>query len=190
MPHDAYEGLLTAMEELQVAQEQLLQQNEELVATRCAVEAERQRYQDLFEFAPDGYLVTDPEGTIREANYAAASLLNTTQDFLVGIPLVVFVAQGDRKAFVTQLTRLAELEHAQDWEVRLQPRDGRLLPAAVTAAAVRDSEGKPVGLRWLLHDITERVQALVTDLLPAIRRAAEYGHSRENPVDTGDLESR
>ena len=73
MPHDAYEELLTAMEELQVAEEQLLQQNEELVATRYAVEAERQRYQDLFEFAPDGYLVTDPEGTIHEANHAAAS---------------------------------------------------------------------------------------------------------------------
>ncbi len=159
MPHDAYEELLTAMEELQVAQEQLLQQNEELAATRYAVEAERQRYQDLFEFAPDGYLVTDPEGTIHEANHAAASLLNTAQDFLVGIPLVALVAQSDRQAFVTQLTRLPKLQHVQDWKVRLQPRDGTPFPAAVTAAAVRDSEGKLVGLRWLMHDITERVQA-------------------------------
>jgi PAS domain S-box-containing protein len=159
MAQDAYEELLTVVEELQVAEEQLLQQNEELVAARYAVEAERQRYQDLFDFAPDGYLATDPEGTIHEANHAAASLLNTAQDFLVGIPLVAYVAQGDRQAFVSQLTRLAELEHVQDWMVRLQPRDRTPFPAAVTAAAVRDLEGNLVGLRWLMHDITERVQA-------------------------------
>jgi PAS domain S-box-containing protein len=156
---DAYEELLAAMEELQVAEEQLLRQNEELVAARYAVEAERQRYQDLFEFAPDGYLVTDPEGTIEEANHAAASLLNTAQDFLVGIPLVTFVAQDDRQAFVTQLTRLADLEHMHDWKVRVQPRDGTPFPAAVTVATVRDPEGNLVGLRWLMRDITKRVQA-------------------------------
>jgi PAS domain S-box-containing protein len=159
MPQDTYKELLTVMEELQVAEEQLLRQNEELVAARYAVEAERQRYQDLFDFAPDGYLVTDPEGTIYEANHTAASLLNTARDFLVGIPLVAFVAQSDQPAFVTQLTRLAELEHVQDLKVRLQPRDKTPFPAAVTAAAVRDLEGKLVGLRWLMHDITERVQS-------------------------------
>src|SRR5687767_2891528 len=64
--------LLTALEELQVTEEELRQQNEELAAAREAVERERQRYLELFEFAPDGYLVTDPDGTIREANRAAA----------------------------------------------------------------------------------------------------------------------
>ena len=43
-----------------------------LEASRQTVEVQRQRYQDLFEFAPDAYLVTDIEGTIWEANRAAA----------------------------------------------------------------------------------------------------------------------
>jgi len=38
--------------------EDLRVQNEELAAARQAVETERQRYQELFDFAPDGYLVT------------------------------------------------------------------------------------------------------------------------------------
>jgi PAS domain S-box-containing protein len=155
---DALEELLTAMEEMQVAEEQLRQQNEALVATRHVVDAERQRYQDLFEFAPDGYLVTDPGGTIQEANHAAVSLLNITQDFLLGIPLVALVAESDRQAFVSQLTRLAERERVQDWKLHVQPRDGTPFPAAVTAATVRDREGKLVGLRWLMRDISERVQ--------------------------------
>src|SRR5947208_3346335 len=69
----AVQELQHALEELQVAQEELLQQNEELALSRQAVEAECQRYQELFDFAPDGYLVTDAEGTIQEANHAAAA---------------------------------------------------------------------------------------------------------------------
>ncbi len=76
----------TALEELHVASEELRQQNEELLAAREALEVERQRYRDLFEFAPDGYLVTDADGTIQEANQAAALLLGVRQDFLEGKP--------------------------------------------------------------------------------------------------------
>jgi hypothetical protein len=37
--------------------------------------------------------VTDPEGTIREANCAAATLLGVRQEFLVGNPLLLFVSK-------------------------------------------------------------------------------------------------
>jgi PAS domain-containing protein len=77
------EELSVASEELNVAQEELIQQheelvqqNQELVAVREAVEAERQRYQELFELAPDGYLVTDVNGNIQQANRAAAKMFN------------------------------------------------------------------------------------------------------------------
>ena len=43
----------TAVEELGVAEEELRQQNEELLAASGALEAERQRYHELFNFAPD-----------------------------------------------------------------------------------------------------------------------------------------
>src|ERR671933_2398380 len=63
---EASQELHCAWEELHVAQAELLQQNQELVTAREAVEAERRRYQELFELAPDGYLVTDVHGTIQE----------------------------------------------------------------------------------------------------------------------------
>ncbi len=71
------EGVLrNTLEELHVADEELRQQNEELMAVRQALETERQHYLNLFDFAPDGYLKTDFEGMIQEANYAAAVLFN------------------------------------------------------------------------------------------------------------------
>src|SRR5262245_2768552 len=86
-----------ALEELSVAYEELLQQHDELLTTQRARDAERWRYQELFESAPDGYLVTDAHGIIREANHAAATLLHVPQSFLLDKPLSIFVAQADRK---------------------------------------------------------------------------------------------
>ena len=59
-------------EELQVAMEHLQQENEELAAARQALETERQRYQELFDLAPDAYMIINTSGVIEEANFAAS----------------------------------------------------------------------------------------------------------------------
>ena len=74
--------LQTSLVELHVANEALHQHNTALTAACRAAEAAHQRYQDLFDSAPDAYLVTDTEGIIQEANRAAAALLATPQPVL------------------------------------------------------------------------------------------------------------
>jgi PAS domain S-box-containing protein len=152
------EDLLTALEELHVAEEEQRQQNEALAAARLTAEAERQRYQELFDFAPDGYLVTDPVGMIWEANQAAATLLGLPQPQLLDKPLVDFIAEEERQDFCTFLPRLLQLEGRQDWEIRLRKRTGATFPGALTVATIRMSQDV-VGLRWLLRDIARRKQA-------------------------------
>jgi PAS domain-containing protein len=97
--------LSTALEELHVAAEELRQQNEELLATHQALEAEQQRYHDLFEFAPDGYLVTDADGTIQGGEPGRGALLGVRQDFLVGSPWSCS-SPATRRAFGAYLARL------------------------------------------------------------------------------------
>lgn len=157
----AFEEMLTMLEELQVGQEELRQQNEELIAARQEAEEERYRYQELFDFAPDGYLVTDTAGTIREANHAAALLLNISKKHLVGKPLQLYIAKKEHKAFYLQLRRLhdGDLENARDWQIDIQPRENKPFPASLEVTAVCNSAGKVEGLRWLLRDITERKRA-------------------------------
>jgi len=157
---EVFEELQTTLEELQVAQEELQQQNEELAHAREAAEAERQRYQELFDFAPDGYLVTDTEGTIREANRAAATLLNVSPKFLQGKPLTPFFAKEERSTFYRQLDQLQKnLQKVQDWQTIMRPRGGAPFPAALDIAVLRNPRGEMVGLLWLLRDITARKQA-------------------------------
>ena len=113
------EDLHTALEELHVAEEEQYQQNEALVAARLSAEVERQRYQELFDFAPDGYLVTDSNGIIQEANRAAAALLGVPQPQLLDKALTDFIAEEERPTFSAFLPRLLQLECMQDWEIRL-----------------------------------------------------------------------
>ena len=100
----AIEELEEALAELQVAEEELRQQNEELIAGRTDLESERYRYRDLFDSAPDAYLVTDAAGIDREANRAAAELLGVDTNFLVGKPLVIFI--DDQQTLMTAYFRL------------------------------------------------------------------------------------
>ncbi len=157
---EAFKELHSALEELEVADQKLRQQNlEELCLAQAAVEAERQRYQDLFEFAPDGYLMTDAQGMIQEANRAAAGLLKVKQEFLVGLPLVVFIPDSEHQTFRTSLNELQQMDWIGPLDVSLQPHKGVPFDAALTVTTIRNGEGKLLALRWLLRDITDRKRA-------------------------------
>jgi PAS domain S-box-containing protein len=146
----------SASEIVHVATEELYQQNEELLRTRNLLERERQRYLDLFEFAPDAYLVTDTLGIIQEVNYTAATLLNVSQQSMQGKPIVNLVAFGERQMFRSYLTQLWESNKVKELIVHIQKRNGELFDAAITVGVVRTCSQEPIGLRWLVRDITER----------------------------------
>jgi PAS domain S-box-containing protein len=142
-----------AIEELSVTGEELREQTDELTATRRALEAERQRYQELFEAAPVAYLVTDPMARIREANRAAAALLGVAQGFLPGKPLAAYVDGSDRWGFRTMVNRLChgEEQRVAGRPLRLRRRDGEVVSVSVTVEPVRDRDGGLAALRWLLR---------------------------------------
>ncbi|MBD2328909.1 PAS domain S-box protein [Alkalinema sp. FACHB-956] len=147
--------LYFVLEELQASQEELCHQNQELLATRQTVEVERQRYQTLFELAPDGYLVTDRQGKIHQANRAAASLFSVPQEYLISKPLRVLIHESDRDRFQTQL---ANLEHWENWELLLNIRKGKTKSVAVSVTHLKGQSGHQDALLWSFHDITFRKQ--------------------------------
>lgn len=150
--------LQTALEQLRVAEEELYQQNEELIVARQQAELDRQRYQELFEFAPDGYLVTDLYGKVCVSNRVAAALLNLNREFLIGKPLAVFVPEDYRRTFRMMLNQLPCMDRVQEWELKLKTYGNQLIDVALTVATVRDEGGQAIALRWLVRDITARKQ--------------------------------
>ncbi len=148
----ANEELHIQAEELEAQTEEITAQNEALYSAGQAVEDERRRYQELFDLAPGGYLVTDQNGAIREANRAAAEMLGVSAERLAGKPLLVFVAKEERPTFYIQLASLQAEGAAHHWEMRLRPRKGAPLSVWVDVVPMRDAPG----LLWLLRDMTER----------------------------------
>ena len=116
----------------------------------------RQYYQELFDFAPDAYLVTTPEGIILQANHAAATLLNLERQLLMGKRLAGLMTDQGRRAFYALLTYLRQCDRIQGVELALQPYGKPSIYTALDITTARNHKNQMVELRWLLRDITEQ----------------------------------
>lgn len=100
---DSFADLARALAELQAADAEIRQQSNELVRQQNVLEAARQHWQDLFDLAPDGYLVTDLNGIVLEANRSATQLLSISPAELLGAPLIALVTPPARRSFLGSL---------------------------------------------------------------------------------------
>ncbi len=141
--------------ELQVHQIELEMQNEELQQARNEMEAGLEKYSDLYDFAPVSYLTLDREGTIREANLTAASLLGIERSRLVQRRFGLYVAAADRPAFAIFLTQVFGGKAREFCEVTLL-KDGKP-PVEVRIEATVAAAGEEC--RVVLEDITEHKRA-------------------------------
>lgn len=155
----ALDDLSLVLEELRTAHEELIQQNQALADYRQQLEIERQRYQDLFDLAPDGYLVSDAKGIIHAANVAIAALLRLPQELIVGKPMVLFLPVKHRRALYAMLAQIncTTPLPIKTWETQIVPLEGEAIDVAITVSTSR--EGGEAPLRWLVRDITEKKQA-------------------------------
>jgi len=114
----AIEDTQELVHELQVHQIELQMQNEELQKTQQELEISREKYYDIYNRAPVGYLMLDREGTILEANLMAAQLLECPTSELKGRKFSSFVKpqfqdtyyMHYRSTFLTGIQRTCEVE--------------------------------------------------------------------------------
>jgi PAS domain S-box-containing protein len=182
--HELVAHLEAAEIELRVAAEQLEEQNGELERLNFALADQVRRYRDLFDNAPDAYLVTSPHGIIREANAAAGTLLGVPARFLGERSLLHFVARRDTRDFRAALKQLGAQPDSVALRVRMRPRGGGgVIVVDLKAAPVRDRKGT-VLLRWMAHAVAPEgdAAALASTVLGAVevlRSPASLADDRE-----------
>ncbi|QLE59308.1 helix-turn-helix domain-containing protein [Nostoc sp. TCL26-01] len=154
----AFKELYSTSKLVQLAAEELYHQNEELLQTRNLLEAERQHYYDLFECAPDGYFITNPDGIIQEANLRAANLCNAPKHHLIGKSIINLISFAERESLRSELNQILQSDHVRDLVVRLQPLQGESFNAVLTVAVVRNQQSKTTSLGWLLRQIHQSHQ--------------------------------
>src|SRR5438876_3159392 len=129
--HDLREGL----QELRIAEDALRRKEAELDAVRNALARDRERYGELFEFAPIAYVVTDANGLILDANNLAGELVGLPDRHLIGKPLANFVRKEDRRRFRRLLLLLPKEPGVHELELVLESRFGTPIDAELTVVA-------------------------------------------------------
>jgi PAS domain S-box-containing protein len=134
----------TALEEVRVAQDQIVEDRSRLEQLQAELRAQLSKYWELFDEMPDPYVVTRPDTTILEVNQAAAHLFNVSQRFLAGKTLSVFVCE-DRGRFLDESGRIARDKTTAELRLKLRPRERA--PLTITATVHGDGQN----LRWILR---------------------------------------
>ena len=134
-----------ALDEIQLAQDHMLEQRDRLQMTRVELQREREKYWQLFDGAPEPYLVTTVDLQIVDANRAAAAMFNISQRFLAGKSLGIFVCK-DRDLFVASASRIGSIGGFAEWTLTIRPRERA--PLDVQARVVVSSGYSTAPLHW------------------------------------------
>lgn len=163
--------LLEVLHELEVSQIELEVQNRELVESRRAVDESHDRYIDLYDFAPVGYITFDSKGVIREINLTAAELLGGERRHLLGRIFAPKVVSSDRQRFREHLTTCSGTATKISTELQLLGREGTIVPIQLLSTISRDRITGDLLFRSAITDLT--AQKRVQDELKQEKARAE-----------------
>ncbi len=85
--------------ELEVHQIELEMQNEELILAKAAALAASEKYSELYDFTPSGYVTLSKEGTILELNFCTARMIGKDRSRLINSMFRFFVSEAARPIF-------------------------------------------------------------------------------------------
>ena len=150
------EDVQKLVHQLQVHQIELEMQNEELRQAQLALEESRDRYLDLYDYAPVGYFTLDKNALVLEANLSGAGLLGMERGSLIGKPFTSFVHKETQDTFYFHRNQVLQTGTRHMCEIKLVKPNGSWFHAQLESVGIADSHGELSRLRTLITDITSR----------------------------------
>lgn len=147
------------LQELEVYQIELEMQNRELRESQQALEESQDRYLNLYDFAPMGYLTLTNQGLIHELNLTAAGMIGTERHWLVGRSFAPLVLGSDLAAFREHLKKCHNAGDSVISTVHIKRHDKHVFPAELSSTCVHDEKTGQLLFRTTLTDLTQRREA-------------------------------
>jgi PAS domain S-box-containing protein len=144
--------------ELRVHEIELELQCQELQAARGELEASHNRYRELYESVPIGYVTIDLQGRIKNLNPAGVDLLGEKPSPSLK-NFNFFLATSEVERFILFCRQVIKAQKPDTGEVRMRRLDGGLFWAWLQAVPVRSGEAQGQQLRIAFKDITTRKEA-------------------------------
>jgi len=145
--------------ELRVHQIELELQCQELQRAQAEVEESRDRYRDLYEAIPIGYITIDSRGRIYDLNPAGAALLGVEKEQRWPDSLFLFFCNEDVENANGFCRKVLAEQEPGCCEFKMKRTDDSQFIASLQAATVQVVEGKGERLRIAFTDITRQTEA-------------------------------
>ena len=110
---------LKLIHELEVHQIELELQKEELLHAKNQAELAAEKYTELYDYSPSGYLTLSKDGTILELNLTGAKMLHKERINLINSQFGFFVSNDTRPIFNDFLEKIFNSETRQSCEITL-----------------------------------------------------------------------
>lgn len=175
------EQVQSLMYELQVHEIELEMQNDELLQIQHELQDVKDKFQDLYDFAPVGYMTLSRDGLILDANLALASILALARDeLLTAKPAFEDFVIEENMSFVNgHLQSVFDCDSIQTLEVTL--RDGKIF----LLRSLKVESERTEFCRTCLIDISaqkENEKILAQQAKQKDEFIAMLGHELRNPL--------
>ncbi len=133
----------------------------------------------------DSLIVVDPDGRIRTVNRATEELLGYKKGELIGKPVGMLF--GEEFFEDSHLQKLIGKSSVRNYETTYLTKGGKTIPVSFSGSAVRNTEGKLVGVVCIARDMRE-IKHLQDELIQSAKMAAigelasGIAHEVRNPL--------
>src|SRR2546428_22017 len=103
--------------------------------------------------APDPVFVSDLEGKILQANDAVSQLLGFRQDEVLEQSLSRFITPDETREFTVALREVVERGVMRNVVLNPRSASGEIIPTSLNASALRDPDGRLIGVFVFLRDM-------------------------------------
>ncbi len=121
------ENIPVLIHDLHVHQVELELQNNELLQTQRQLEMAKEKYYQLFNQAPVGYISVDEAGIIMKSNQAFLDMLDYPFSSLNKRPLIQFIVQDDRNTFLGLFRQYSRHRQTGTFDVRLETSEKKII---------------------------------------------------------------
>jgi PAS domain S-box-containing protein len=159
LPNASPEEVRKLVQELRTHQIELEMQNEDLRRAQEELVESRDRYSDLYDFAPVGYLTVSEQGLILKANLTVAEMLGVERARLIQRRFSAFLVDEDQEIYSVLRRQLLKTRQRQTYELRMRSKDGRSFWAKTESTLTGDADTGGLQILTVISDITERKTA-------------------------------
>ncbi len=134
-------------------------QNEELRNAQMELENTRRKYNELYKFAPIGYLTLSRNGQILETNHRAAHMLLANRTDILGKKFSALIHRNDQDIYHLHLQALKDPWKLHSCSLRLKTMDNTILHVQLESVLISEYDGEGGQIFMNITDISQLVQA-------------------------------